>query len=83
MKPIVPIDNTPECRIGAGRIGKTEKITLRDAIERVKSHTNIKSVNVSLGVKNTLNSKIDSFAVCAGSGSSVLKGVPADLYITG
>lgn len=82
-RPIIPIDQTEGCKIGSGRIGDTEPITLREAIERVKAHTGIKTINASIGVKNTLDSVIKTFAVCAGSGSSVLKGVEADLYVTG
>lgn len=72
--------------IGCGRVAQVDSsasITLADAIERVKKHTGIKTVQVAIGVDKALDSVVDSFAVCPGSGSSVLKGVPADLYITG
>lgn len=72
--------------IGCGRkadVKSNAPITLADAIERVKIHTGIKTVQVGIGVNNSLNSEIKSFAVCPGSGSSVLKGVPVDLYISG
>lgn len=58
-------------------------IKLRDAIEMVKNHTGINNVHVSLGVDRSLDTEIRTFAICPGSGSSVLKGVEADLYITG
>lgn len=72
--------------IGTGRIAKvdsTTPISLADSIERVKKHTGIKTVQVAIGADKTLDSAVNSFAVCPGSGSSVLKGVPVDLYISG
>lgn len=71
---------------GAGRVAEVDSptpITLADSIERVKRHTGIKTVQVSIGVNQTLSSPIRKFAVCPGSGSSVLKDVEADLYISG
>lgn len=72
--------------IGCGRaaeVSSDSPITLADSIELVKKHTGIKTVQVGIAVQGSLNSVIKSFAVCPGSGSSVLKGVPADLYISG
>lgn len=70
--------------VGGGRFCELDApLPLAEAIERVKKHTGIKTVQVSLGVNSTLETPIKTYAVCAGSGSSVLKGVVADLYITG
>lgn len=72
--------------IGTGRIAQVDSdssITLADSIELVKKHTGIKTVQVAIGINNSLDSVINSFAVCPGSGSSVLKGIQADLYISG
>lgn len=70
--------------VGAGRFCELNApLSLSEAIERVKKHTGIKTVQVSFGVNSSLETPIKTFAVCAGSGSSVLKGVAADLYITG
>lgn len=81
------ISPSPEnSNIGTGRIANVSSdtpITLADSIERVKKHTGIKTVQVAIGVNSSLNSEIKSFAVCPGSGGSVLKGVSADLYISG
>lgn len=71
---------------GCGRsavVDSNVPITLAYAIERVKKHTGVKTVQVAIGVKNTLNSPIRTYAVCPGSGSSVLQGVDVDLYISG
>lgn len=80
------IPSAENSEIGSGRIAQVDSvtpITLADAIELVKKHTGIKTVQVAIGVNNTLNSVINSFAVCPGAGSSVLKGIKADLYISG
>lgn len=71
---------------GCGRsalVDPSKTITLEDAIQNVKKHTGIKTVQVAIGVNSSLKSKIQSYAVCPGSGSSVLKGIKVDLYITG
>lgn len=70
--------------VGAGRFCELNApVSLATAIECVKKHTGIKTVQVSFGVNSSLETLIKTYAVCAGSGSSVLKGVAADLYITG
>lgn len=83
----VILPSTDDSTIGCGRIADVNTnsgpITLADSIERVKKHTGIKTVQVAIGVNSSLSTEIKSFAVCPGSGGSVLKGVPADLYITG
>lgn len=71
---------------GAGRIADVDSntpITLANSIERVKRHTGIKTVQVSIGVNQSLETPIRNFAVCPGAGSTVLRGVKADLYISG
>lgn len=81
---ILPSPN--DSNYGCGRlavVGPSTTITLEDAIQNVKKHTGIKTVQVAIGVNSSLQSKIQSFAVCPGSGSSVLKDIKADLYITG
>lgn len=84
-KVILPAPGTEtKTDVGGGRfVELKEPVSLAEAIERVKKHTGIKTVQVSLGVNSSLETPIKTYAVCAGSGSSVLKGVAADLYITG
>lgn len=84
-KVILPAKDTGNgADVGAGRIADLAKpLTLAQSIESVKQHTGIRNVQVGLGVNRSLLDQINTFAVCAGSGSSVLKGVNADLYITG
>lgn len=82
IKPILnDLPNT-----GAGRlleITTSQPITLRNAIDRVKQHVGVANVNVSIGCSSSLDTDIRTVALCAGSGSSVLKSIPANLYITG
>jgi putative NIF3 family GTP cyclohydrolase 1 type 2 len=62
-----------------------DKLPLTEVIERVKKHLNLSTLR--LAIPATYNSKEDitigSIAVCVGSGASVLKGVKADLFLTG
>ncbi|GFX49384.1 NIF3-like protein 1 [Trichonephila clavipes] len=67
-----------------GRVGKMKKpMKLIDCITVVKNYLKLNNIRFALGVNCTFDSEICAVAVCAGSGASLLKGVPADLYITG
>lgn len=82
----VIVPSPDDSNIGCGRIADVSSntpITLADSIERVKKHTGIKTIQLAIGVNSSLSTEIKSFAVCPGSGGSVLKGVSTDLYITG
>ncbi|XP_013146281.1 PREDICTED: NIF3-like protein 1 isoform X2 [Papilio polytes] len=80
--PIVPgVDpNT-----GAGRFVRlNSNIPLTDAVGRVKKVTGLKYVRLALGCGKSMNDTIQTVALCAGSGGSVLKNVSnADLFLTG
>lgn len=81
---ILPNSINPE--FGAGRhfsVVSDHPITVRQAVDKLKRHAGIDHINVAIGANRTLDSVIETVAVCAGSGSSVLKDVQADLYITG
>lgn len=58
-------------------------ITLKKAIESIKQKTGIKDVRVAIGKDFNLNSEIKTAAICAGSGTSILSKIHADLYVTG
>ncbi|XP_004628655.1 NIF3-like protein 1 [Octodon degus] len=60
-----------------------EPVSLAAVIERVKTHLKLRHVRLALGTGQTLESQVQDVALCAGSGSSVLQGVQADLYLTG
>lgn len=79
--PLVPGEDP---RFGAGRLLQLKRnISLSDAVTNVKQHTQLKHVRFALGRGKQMTSEIKTVALCAGSGSSVLKGVSADLYLTG
>ncbi|KAI9589433.1 NIF3-like protein 1 [Glossina fuscipes] len=81
MTPIRLLSNCSEPNVGLGRIFSTS-LTLKEAIAAVQLHIGL-DVHVAFGNRHTLKTKIITVAVCAGSGSSLLRGVKADLYITG
>ena len=75
---------------GQGRLCTLHSsVTLSALINRIKSHLNLK--HVRLAVAHTvmpqqvspLESHIQTVALCAGSGASVLRGIEADVYLTG
>ncbi|XP_069100385.1 NIF3-like protein 1 isoform X1 [Pleurodeles waltl] len=77
QKPLLP-------STGMGRLCKLiDAVSLKAVVERIKKHLALPHVRLALGVGKTLDSLVTIGAVCAGSGSSVLQGVDADLYLTG
>ncbi|XP_045415735.1 NIF3-like protein 1 isoform X2 [Lemur catta] len=69
---------------GMGRLCTLdESVSLATMIERIKRHLELSHIRLALGVGRTLESQVKVVALCAGSGSSVLQGVEADLYLTG
>ncbi|XP_069342311.1 NIF3-like protein 1 [Eulemur rufifrons] len=69
---------------GMGRLCTLdESVSLATMIERIKRHLKLSHIRLALGVGRTLESQVKVVALCAGSGSSVLQGVEADLYLTG
>ncbi|KAG6449552.1 hypothetical protein O3G_MSEX006124 [Manduca sexta] len=80
-KPLIP-GNEPD--VGAGRlVHLSNKISLSDAVTKVKQLTQLQHVRFALGKGKQMADDVTTVAICAGSGSSVLKGVTADLYLTG
>jgi len=79
------INQTPENPlVGAGRLcNLTNPVSLRQAIENIKSHIGIPHLRVAVAKGKTDADTVSSVALCAGSGSSVLRGVKADLHLTG
>ncbi|XP_057275795.1 NIF3-like protein 1 [Pezoporus wallicus] len=77
QKPLLP-------HTGMGRLCTlSEPVSLLDITERIKSHLKLPHIRLAVGMGKTLESPVKKTALCAGSGSSVLKGVEADLYLTG
>lgn len=82
-KPIAPNATSPN--VGAGRVVTLQNtLTMKEVIDRVKVHLKLNNVRLALGTGQTTGSTVNSIAVCAGSGGSVLKGCEGvDLYLTG
>ncbi|XP_059484496.1 NIF3-like protein 1 isoform X2 [Neocloeon triangulifer] len=69
---------------GAGRLMELKSpITISTAVEKIKSKLKLDHVHLALAKGASKDSTISSVAVCAGSGSSVLAGVNAELLLTG
>lgn len=82
-RPITPSADAPDA-VGAGRLLQLgQPLSLGALVDAFKQHINIAHVNVAIGDSHSLDSSIRTVAVCAGSGSSVLRGAKADVYITG
>ena len=72
----------PVTRINSGRIVYfKEPVPLSQFFATIKKSLNIPQLRVACNIEHT--AKLNSFAVCVGSGSSVLQGCVADVYITG
>ncbi|XP_056390944.1 NIF3-like protein 1 [Hyla sarda] len=81
---LLTLQKPPLLDTGMGRLCTlSEPITIAAAVERIKSHVGVKHLRLALGRGKTLESPVSVMAVCAGSGASILNGVPADLYLTG
>ena len=52
-------------------------------MKRIKGHLKLDKVRFALARQGSQNDLVSTIAICAGSGSSVLKGVKADMYLTG
>ncbi|NXK91319.1 NIF3L protein, partial [Formicarius rufipectus] len=77
QKPLLP-------HTGMGRLCTlNEPVSLSDIIERIKHHLKLSHIRIAVGTGRTRESPVKTVALCAGSGSSVLKGTEADLYLTG
>ncbi|KAK0544595.1 hypothetical protein OC846_006013 [Tilletia horrida] len=95
VKPLQPSDNvasekaTSEGWTGAGMGRKltlsalNAEPSLGDFVSGFKREMGVQHAQLAYGRGASLDSKIKTVAVCAGSGSSVLKGADVDLWITG
>ncbi|KAF7989149.1 hypothetical protein HCN44_007459 [Aphidius gifuensis] len=79
-EPIERSTSNPEN--GMGRICTINgSLTPEEAVELVKKRVNLKHVRLALAQPS--GKMINTVAVCAGSGASVLKNIDADLFVTG
>ena len=56
---------------------------LQSVIEDIKQHLKLPHIRLALPHTSSLDHPVSRVAVCAGSGGSLLRGVAADLYLTG
>jgi putative NIF3 family GTP cyclohydrolase 1 type 2 len=69
---------------GVGRIASlTTPVSIRTIVKRWCEYVKIPSLRTALPTGMTLDSVVDSIAVCVGSGATVLNGAKASLYFTG
>ncbi|KAG8433501.1 hypothetical protein GDO86_017693 [Hymenochirus boettgeri] len=81
---VLNLQKPPLSDTGMGRLCTLpEPISIAAALERIKNHLHLPHLRLALGRGRTIESPVSVAAVCAGSGSSILRGVPADLYLTG
>ncbi|XP_038056563.1 NIF3-like protein 1 [Patiria miniata] len=81
---ITKLEKLPTPGTGTGRICKLKSpVSIATAVQRVKNHLGLQHVQLALGSQKTQDSEVKTVAICAGSGASVLAGVPADVYLTG
>ncbi|GJQ75651.1 hypothetical protein Trydic_g17727 [Trypoxylus dichotomus] len=77
-------ENSLNPTYGAGRkFELAKRITIKEAVESVKAHIALPHLRLALARGKNESSVISTVALCAGSGSSILNGVAADLYLTG
>lgn len=71
--------------LGAGRLLALETpVPVSTVVSRIKAHLGLQHARLALPDGWEMEERlVDTVAVCAGSGSSVLRGVRADLYVTG
>ncbi|GAA5905651.1 hypothetical protein JCM8208_005795 [Rhodotorula glutinis] len=88
VKALTEVKNAPEGHegCGGGRIvdlveGAGRKLSRDETVKAVKARLNLKHLQAAWSP--TGSDDISTVAICAGSGSGVLKGVKADLYLTG
>ncbi|XP_064097494.1 NIF3-like protein 1 [Macrobrachium nipponense] len=81
---ITKLEQVPLDGHGMGRkCNLSSPVTLKEAVDKIKSHLGLPYVRLALAHGATSDSLIRSVAVCAGSGSSVLRGTRVDLWLTG
>ena len=75
---------------GQGRLCTlTSPVALSDLIDRIKTHLEIHHLRLAMSqsqhglAASQMDQQVQTIALCAGSGASVLKGVKADVYLTG
>lgn len=69
---------------GAGRLHILDQpVSLDQIVRQIKKYLELDYVRLARSLSSLNNKPIHRIAICAGSGSSVLENVQADLYLTG
>ncbi len=61
----------------------SEPITINRVVELVKSHLKLQHVRLATADNAENDMNVETIALCAGSGASLLKNVKADVFLTG
>lgn len=81
---VTKLNEMPIPGVGMGRLITFETpLPLYEIVQRTKTHLDSTYIRLGLSPKHTRDTKVSSIAVCAGSGSSVLKDCGAAVWITG
>lgn len=81
---VVKREPVPVSGSGLGRIGSLKKPhTLQEVIGLIKKFLNMTYLRLAPARGKTIESTVETIAFVAGSGGSALRGVKADLFITG
>ncbi|GBE77470.1 GTP cyclohydrolase 1 type 2/Nif3 [Sparassis latifolia] len=75
-------DADPEGAGGVGRLIKFDSIPMKELELRIKQNLKLEQIQAAYTSAWDITN-VESVAICAGSGSSVLLGVDADVYFTG
>ena len=74
----------PKVNFGMGRVSKLKnKMSVSDVVSRLKKMTGLSHMRLAFAVGHSMDFLVKKGAVCAGSGIGVLRGINADLIITG
>lgn len=77
-------EDVPLPGVGMGRLCYLETpLKVITVVELIKKLTRLQHVRLALARHRNMTSQVSTIAMCAGSGSSVLRNVKADLYLTG
>jgi len=87
LLPAAPVEADESAKAGAPRDGQgrlvrlPRAVSLETVVGRVKRHLGLKHLRVARAAAGA--NQVHTLAVCAGAGGSVLRGVEADVYLTG
>ncbi|XP_022103731.1 NIF3-like protein 1 [Acanthaster planci] len=81
---VTKLEKLPIPGTGTGRMCKLQNpVPMATLVQRVKEHLGLQHVQLALGSQKSQDSEVKTVAICAGSGASALRRVPADVYLTG